>query len=400
MVKIMAPFDGLKRFFNTIGNFTINSSQKVGEGVQAPVKKLSEMRPAERRLREKRGLEFGKKSEPEEKTETKPLLDASTPSKGLFGDRESKGLFGDKESKSSFQAPRPQRTIKRKKMDKEEIEMFKDLIDSRHEQTKESEVDKKKQDALRKASLEEILKEEQKEKMDPKLILLMGGVSFALVLVIVTVMGFGIEIGLVVGILIFMMALMIFFLPRMKQGSKSTEAARELPFALRQMATELRAGIGLHDSMRSIATSGYGPLSEEFSRALEEIRYGETTEKALLDMSDRINSEGMERAIHQITRTLTSGGDLAKTLTVIADDIAYEMRMKLKDYAQKLNSFTMIYMFIAILAPVITLIMLIAASTVMGAILPPIVLLLMYLFFFPAIVVFMAFMIRRLEPKV
>ena len=68
----MAPFDGLKRFFNTIGNLTINSSQKVGEGVQAPVKKLSEMRPAEKRLREKRGLEFGKKSEPEEKTETKP----------------------------------------------------------------------------------------------------------------------------------------------------------------------------------------------------------------------------------------------------------------------------------------------------------------------------------------
>ncbi len=400
MVKIMAPFDGLKKFFNTIGNFTINSSQKVGEGVQAPVKKLSEMRPAERRLREKRELEFDKKSEPEEKTETKPLLDASTPSKGLFGDRESKGLFGDRESKSSFQAPRPQRTIKRKKMDKEEIEMFKDLIDSRHEQTKESEVDKKKQDALRKASLEEILKEEQKEKMDPKLILLMGGVSFVLMLVIVTVMGFGIEIGLVLGILIFMMALMIFFLPRMKQGSKSTEVARELPFALRQMATELRAGIGLHDSMRSISTSGYGPLSEEFSRALEEIRYGETTEKALLDMSDRINSEGMERAIHQITRTLTSGGDLAKTLTVIADDTAYEMRMKLKDYAQKLNSFTMIYMFIAILAPVITLVMLIAASTVMGAILPPIVLLIMYLFFFPAIVVFMAFMIKRLEPKV
>ncbi len=401
MVKIMAPFDGLKRFFNTIGNFTINSSQKVGEGVQAPVKKLNEMRPAERRIREKRELEFDKKSEPEEKPETKPLLDASTPTRGLFGDKEPKtSLFRDKESKKSIQAPRPQRTIRRKKMDKEEIEMFKDLIDSRHEQTEESEVDKKKQAALRKASLEEILKEEQKEKMDPRLILLMGGISFAVVLVAVTVMGFGIEIGLIVGILIFMMALFIFLLPRMKQGSKSSEAARELPFALRQMATELRAGIGLHDSMRSIAISGYGPLSEEFSRALEEIRYGETTEQALLDMSDRINSEGLERAIHQITRTLTSGGDLAKTLTVIADDTAYEMRMKLKDYAQKLNSFTMIYMFIAILAPVICLIMLIAASTVMGAILPPILLLILYLFFFPAIVAFMAFMIKRLEPKV
>ena len=105
------------------------------------------------------------------------------------------------------------------------------------------------------------------------------------------------------------------------------------------MATELRAGTGLHDSMRSISLSGYGPLSEEFSRALEEIRYGESTGKALIDMSERINSEGLQRAVYQITRTLDSGGDLAKTLSVIADDTAYELRMKLKDYAQKLNSF-------------------------------------------------------------
>jgi flagellar protein FlaJ len=285
-------------------------------------------------------------------------------------------------------------------MDKEEIAMFKDLIDKKHEQTAEPEVDRKKQDAMRKASLEEILKEEQKEKLDPRLIIIMGGVSFALVVIVLAVLGFGIEIGLVFGVIILMMAIFIVFLPRMRQGRKSSDAARELPFALRQMATELRAGIGLHDSMRSIAMSGYGPLSEEFSRALEEIRYGETTEKALMDMSERINSEGLERAIYQITRTLTSGGDLAKTLSVIADDTAYELRMKLKDYAQKLNSFTMIYMMVAILAPVIAMVMLIAASTVMGALLPPVLLLIVYLFFFPAIVAFMAFMIKRLEPQV
>ena len=126
----------------------------------------------------------------------------------------------------------------------------------------------------------------------------------------------------------------------------------------------------------------------------------ETTEKALVDMSERVDSEGLTRAIHQITRTLSSGGDLAKTLSVIADDTAYEMRMKIKDYAQKLNSFTMIYMFIAILGPVIFMVMIIAATTVMGALLPPILLLIMYLFLFPAIVAFMAFMIKRLEPRV
>ena len=384
----MAPFDGMKRFFNRIGNFTVDSSQKMGEGVQAPVKRISSMRPAERRLREKREQKVEEKPELE-KTET-PSADTSTPSKGLF---KGKDLKISKTTRST-------RTIKRKRMDKEEIAMFKDLIDKKHEQTEEPEVDRKKQDAMRKASLEEILKEEQKEKLDPRLIIIMGGVSFALVVIVLAVLGFGIEIGLVFGVIILMMAMFIVFLPKMRQGRKSSEAARELPFALRQMATELRAGIGLHDSMRSIAMSGYGPLSEEFSRALEEIRYGETTEKALTDMSERINSEGLERAVHQITRTLTSGGDLAKTLSVIADDTAYELRMKLKDYAQKLNSFTMIYMMVAILAPVIAMVMLIAASTVMGALLPPILLLIVYLFFFPAIVAFMAFMIKRLEPQV
>ena len=294
----MAPFDGIKKFFNRIGNFTVDSSQKVGEGVQAPVKKISSMRPAERRIREKR-KKLTDEEDTDKKSDTKPLFDPKS---------QSKGLFRDKDTSSSFKTGRTPRTIKRKRMDKEEIEMFKDLIDKQHEQPEKPAVDKKKQDALRKASLEEILKEEQKQTLDPRLIIIMGGVSFALVVIVLVVLGFGIEIGLVFGIIVMMMALFIVFLPRMRKGSKSTAAARELPFALRQMATELRAGIGLHDSMRSIAISGYGPLSEEFSRALEEIRYGETTEKALLDMSERINSPGLERAVYQITRTLSVVG--------------------------------------------------------------------------------------------
>lgn len=52
-----------------------------------------------------------------------------------------------------------------------------------------------------------------------------------------------------------------------------------------------------------------------------------------MDMSECIDSKGLKRAIYQITRTLSSGGDLSKTLNVIAEDVAYEMRMKLKDYA-------------------------------------------------------------------
>jgi flagellar protein FlaJ len=362
-------FGGLKNFFNRIGGATVDSSKRVGEGVSVPVDRLGKITSKAGKIRSRTG-----------KARSELKLSSS--------------------SKSTVKRTSP-RVIEKMRMDNDEIEIFKKLIDKNYDrgiqQTQEKKV---KKDVYQKASLEELLKEDEKKGLEPRMIIVIGGISFVVVFMLMIVLGFGILIGGVFGLIILMMSLVIIYLPNLKKGSRSNEASRELPFALRQMATELRAGIGMHDSMRSVALSGYGPLSEEFARALEEIKYGETTEKALVDMSDRIDSEGLKRAVYQITRTLSSGGDLAKTLNIIAEDTAYEMRMKLKDYAQKLNSFTMIYMFVAILGPVITMIMLIAASTVMGALLPPILLLIMYLFLFPMIVAFMAFMIKRLEPQV
>jgi len=355
-------FDGLKKLFNMIGGVTIDSSRKVGEGVQKPVNKLGNLKS--------------------------PV--------GKPDDLKSVSRSGSKRFTLQKTSPR---VIERIHMDKDEIQMFKELIDKKYEKKDKSKEEKAKMDVYHKAALEEILKEDEKKDLDPKLIMGIGAVSFVVVMVLMVGLGFGIETGLIFGMLMLFMAGIIVFLPKLQSEKRSSEASRELPFALRQMATELKAGLGLHESMRSVALSGYGPLSEEFARTLEEIRYGGTTENALIDLSERINSEGLNRAIYQIIRTLSSGGDLSRTLNVIAEDTAYEMRMKLKDYAQKLNSFTMIYMFVAVLGPVILMVMLIAATTVIGPVVDPMVLLVLYLFLFPMIVGFMAFMIKRLEPQ-
>ncbi len=369
-------FEGLKHFFNRLGGITVDSTKKVGEGVSVPVEKLNDISNRAEKVRSGMRRSSSKAKE------------------------SSKGFSFTSKTQSTVKRRSP-RVLEKMRMDKDEIEIFKDLIDKKYDRgdTTPKPEDAQKE-AYKKASLEELLKEDEKADLEPKMIMVIGGVSFVVVFMLMIVLGFGVIIGVVFGLIILMMSVIFVFLPNIKKGSRSNDASRELPFALRQMATELRAGIGMHDSMRSIALSGYGALSEEFARALEEIKYGETTEKALMDMSERVDSEGLKRAIYQITRTLSSGGDLAKTLNVIAEDTAYEMRMKLKDYSQKLNSFTMIYMFVAILGPVITMIMLIAAATVMGSFLPPIVLIILYLFLFPMIVGFLAFMIKRLEPQV
>ena len=60
----------------------------------------------------------------------------------------------------------------------------------------------------------------------------------------------------------------------------------------------------------------------------------------------------------------------------------------------------MIYTFIDILTPVISLIMLMAGSTVLGDIISSGLLFVIYGLFFPSIVIFMGVFIKKLEPKI
>ncbi len=58
-----------------------------------------------------------------------------------------------------------------------------------------------------------------------------------------------------------------------------------------------------------------------------------------------MNSEGLTRATRQIIGTLRVGGNLASNLNIIAEDISFDMQIKLKEYSQKLNGFILIYTF-------------------------------------------------------
>ena len=194
------------------------------------------------------------------------------------------------------------------------------------------------------------------------------------------------EIGGMFLIGIAMIYIYILYYPQIKDDRSYSDMNRELPYALRHMSIELKSGKGLHDSMLTIRNADYGSLSREFNRVLEEVKFGSTLEDSLIEM------------VH--IGTLRVGGNLSSSLEIIAKDISFDMQIKLKDYSQKLNSFILIYTFIAILAPVITLIMLMASSTVMGDIISTELLFVIYVIFFPLVVLFMGVLIKKLEPKI
>ena len=225
--------------------------------------------------------------------------------------------------------------------------------------------------------------------------------TFSILTLIVALISYfiSLELGLAIFISILLIALSIFYYPKIKKQNDYASFSKELPYALRQLATELRSGRSLFDSLDSVASSDYGILSLEFSRVLEEIKYGESTENAFLNLERRVDSKALSRTIYEILTSLRIGANLSSSLSIIADDVNFDIRMKLKEYSEKLNAFVMIYTFLAILAPVILLTMLLAASVVIGDLVPGDLILVLYSVFFPMIIVFLV-TIKKLEPKI
>lgn len=187
--------------------------------------------------------------------------------------------------------------------------------------------------------------------------------------------------------------------PKIKEEKRQEKVIKQLPYVLRQISTELKAGIGLFDAMKSVAESDYGELSDEFKITLEEIHYGTNYNQAFDNLIKRNNKKSMKKAVNQIKRTLNTGGNLADALDSIADENIYELKIKYKEYSDKLNSIMLLYMFMGVLIPVILFIMIIAATTVIGPIIKPELLIILYLIFFPLIITFLILFIKQLEPS-
>ena len=246
----------------------------------------------------------------------------------------------------------------------------------------------------------------EKDKLDeireyilPKMLRTQTIISFVILFILILII-MPVEISLMYLVVVGMFYMILIYYPKIKEQRSYSDLNQELPYALRHMGIELKSGKGLHDTLLTIKDADYGTFSKEINRVLEEVKFGKSTEDSLLEMSKRIKSDGLTRAVQQIVGTLRVGGNLANSLEIIAKDISFEMQIKLKEYSQKLNSFILIYTFIAILAPVISLIMLMASSTVMGDIISSNLLFLIYCAFFPMIVMIMGVFIKRLEPKI
>jgi flagellar protein FlaJ len=156
---------------------------------------------------------------------------------------------------------------------------------------------------------------------------------------------------------------MAMIMPGSKAKTLASSIDKELPFALRHMSIEIRAGVGIFKTMESIASSDYGALSDGFRSVLFNIEKGVPTEDALDMWSERTRSEGLRRVVSHLVRAMKTGGNLSDIMITIAEDVSFERRMKIADFAEKLNLMGLFLMMVAIVLPVLITILTVIGSS-------------------------------------
>ncbi len=208
---------------------------------------------------------------------------------------------------------------------------------------------------------------------------------------------------------VFVLTIVISMLiPKQNAISRGNAVSLELPFALRHMATELRAGIGLYRTIQAVASADYGVLSEEFARVITEVEEGTDTRDALKHLALRTQSRALRNALIHISRALKTGGNLSESMNEIAEDVSFNMRMAVREFGERMNFFGVVFIFGIIVMPVMVTILGSIRNSPIKESLPsfealPLTLPVMTIFFLvlmPFIMILFLFYIKTAQPRV
>lgn len=123
------------------------------------------------------------------------------------------------------------------------------------------------------------------------------------------------------------------------------------PDFLRQIASLLRAGIGIETALEDISKQGEGPLADELKRSVIEIKIGSTFEDSLLAMGERLKSKTLDRTFRMIIEGKRVGGSLADVVETVAEDLRAILALKRERRANVMMSVMFLLIAAIIAAP-------------------------------------------------
>lgn len=131
---------------------------------------------------------------------------------------------------------------------------------------------------------------------------------------------------------------------------RQREMDYEIVFAGRHIVIALKSGMPLFETFVG-ASTGYGAVSREFSKIVDQIVLGVPMTQAIREVVQYNPSKYFTRMMMQVANALSSGADVGSSLESVLDQISKEQMIALKEYSQKLTPIVMFYMVFGIIVP-------------------------------------------------
>ncbi len=113
------------------------------------------------------------------------------------------------------------------------------------------------------------------------------------------------------------------------------EILLQIPDALDLLTISVRAGLGFDGALGKVVEKLKGPLTDEFRRALAEIRVGKARRDALRDIIPRTEVTALTNFIGAIIQAEQLGVSISKVLQVQSEQLRIERRQRAEEMAAK-----------------------------------------------------------------
>lgn len=118
------------------------------------------------------------------------------------------------------------------------------------------------------------------------------------------------------------------FLVRSRKKKRTLAFELQLSDALVIACNCLRSGLSFQQAMETIAKYMTAPISVEFGRVTNEIKYGKPLESALENMTHRIKSPDLMLTVSAVNIQRQTGGNLSEILETISETIKERIKIK------------------------------------------------------------------------
>lgn len=113
-----------------------------------------------------------------------------------------------------------------------------------------------------------------------------------------------------------------------QQKKHTAKFESQLSDALMILCNCIRSGLSFQQALETSADQMEEPISREFKRAIREIRYGSSLERALNNMVERVGSVDLMLAVSAVNIQRQTGGNLSAILETIAGTIKERQKIK------------------------------------------------------------------------